>query len=190
MSDAFGIPAALSVLESGGVVGVPTDTVYGLAVDPRNETALKGLFDLKARDPHNPIALLAASIRQAAQLADFSHHALELAVRHWPGPLTLVVPKHPDVPEWIGDRRAGTVGVRVPDNLTALRLLAACGPLAVSSANPSGRAPAGTAEEAEAAMGDAAALYLRGGRSGGASSTVVAVIGNDVEVLRPGPVKL
>lgn len=184
------ISAARAAIEAGEVVGVPTDTVYGLAVDPGNETALKGLFELKGRDPNNPIALLAASIRQAARLADFSPYALELAVQHWPGPLTLVVPKRPDVAEWIGDRRAATVGVRVPDEVIALRLLASCGPLAVSSANQSGRAPAATAEDAEAAMGTAASLYLPGGRRGRASSTVVAVVGDDVEILRPGPVKL
>ncbi|MBI4732196.1 MAG: L-threonylcarbamoyladenylate synthase, partial [Chloroflexi bacterium] len=113
--------------------------------------------------------------------------ALTLAARYWPGPLTLVIPKHPALPEAVS--AAPTVGVRVPDHAAARALLQAAGPLAVTSANLSGRSSASTAEEVLAQLGGRIPLILDGGKTpGGVPSTVVDCLGAEPKILREGPI--
>ena len=114
--------------------------------------------------------------------------ALTAAAVHWPGALTLVVPRADGLPDWIGHPDSGSVGIRVPDHPITLALLAAAGPLAVTSANRSGYPPAADDHSARAALGDAVAVYLEGGGAGGAASTVVDLTGSEPRVLRRGPV--
>lgn len=180
------IPEAVVAIRRGEVVGVPTDTVYGLAVDPWNEVAVDRLFELKGRPAHKPIGLLAADAGQAAEIADLDE-AGDL-VRHWPGALTLVVRPKVVIPDWVGNSALGTVGIRVPDHDLLRRLLSETGPLAVTSANISGRPEALDDEEAKALFGDAVAVYLPGRCRGGAASTVVDLTGPVRQVLRAGPV--
>ncbi|MBI5157487.1 MAG: threonylcarbamoyl-AMP synthase [Acidimicrobiia bacterium] len=178
------LTAALDALHRGLVIGLPTDTVYGIGADPMNERALRRLFEAKGRPEDKPIPILAASLADARGFG-----MIDTAVgKHWPGPLTVVVRRMPAVPAWIGDPHAGTVAIRVPDHPLALELLGRFGPLAVTSANRSGEEPVADDAAALAVFGEAVAVYLPGGGGGGAASTVVDLTGRVPVVLRPGPV--
>lgn len=178
--------AAAAAIALGEVVGVPTDTVYGLAVDPWNEEAIERLYDLKGRPEHKPIGLLVASVGQAEEIADLG--AGRRLVEHWPGALTLVVRPRVVIPDWIGDRVVGTVGIRVPDHDELRELLEETGPLAVTSANRSGEADLLDDSAARAIFGDRVRVYLPGRCEGGVASTVIDATRGEVRVLRAGPV--
>lgn len=180
------LDAALAALTRGDVVGVPTDTVYGLAVDPWQGEAIDRLYDLKGRPAHKPIGLLVASVAQAEEIADLGP-GRDL-VEHWPGALTLVVRPRVVIPDWIGDHALGTVGIRVPDHPLLLRLLERAGPLAVTSANRSGEEEAGDDRMARTLFGAAVAVYLPGRCPGGTASTVVDATVTPPRLLREGPV--
>lgn len=182
------VDEAVEALKDGQLVGVPTDTVYGIAADPWSETGVRALYELKGRDPERPIALLVADLEQARRVCTLGGPARDLAERHWPGPLTLVLKAAVGLPAWIGDRERGTVGVRVPDHPVARRLLAAVGAIAASSANHVGEAPAVNHREAGRIFGGAVAGYLTGEGRSGLSSTVVDVTVTPPLVLRRGPI--
>jgi L-threonylcarbamoyladenylate synthase len=178
------LTSALDALHRGLVIGLPTDTVYGIGVDPENERALRRLFAVKGRPDDKPIPILAASLPDARGFGMID----DGVERYWPGPLTVVVRRMPAVPAWIGDRHAGTVAIRVPDHPLALEVLGRFGPLAVTSANRSGEEPTVDDVTARAALGAGVEVYLPGGGGGGAASTVVDLTGRVPVVLRPGPV--
>jgi tRNA threonylcarbamoyl adenosine modification protein (Sua5/YciO/YrdC/YwlC family) len=184
------IPVAVDAVRSGLVIGVPTDTVYGVGVDPSDAAAVARLYEIKGRPADKPISLMVGSIEQADNLVSMTPLALQLADRHWPGPLTLVLATRRRLPEWVGDPVRSTVGVRVPDHRALLGLLAETGPLAITSANLSGTAPSMDDVEARAVFGTAVAVYVPGRCPGGAASTVVDVTGPTPIVLREGPVAL
>ena len=171
---------ALSALRSGGLVVIPTDTVYGLAVMPDNKSAINKLFKAKQRDNGKPIAML-ASDRQALSENGFSLTKTEkrLADKYWPGPLTLVLKA--------GRRKEG---IRVPDNHMARELIRkAGGLLRVTSANISGNNPAITVAAALKELDDSVAVYLDAGRSAiGVASTVVEVKRGKPVILRQGAI--
>lgn len=181
---------AVEAIRAGLIVGVPTDTVYGVGVDPTNPDAVAGLFELKGRPAHKPVGLLAASLEQAASVAEIRGDVAELAARHWPGGLTLIVPPKVVLSDWVGDEQQRTVGIRVPDHPVARELLEATGPLSVTSANRSGDPEAMDDVQARRIFGDAVAVYLPGTSPGGQASTVVDVTGGEIIVLREGPVRL
>lgn len=180
---------AARLLRAGGVVGIPTDTVYGLAAAPHRPEAVERLYELKGRPSDKPIALLVPSLEAAALLVEFGEPATHLARRHWPGALTLIVPTVVPLSPWIGDRGL-TAGVRMPDSELTLSILRLSGPLAVTSANRSGETPAVTHGEAVATFGETVDGYVEGICPGGSSSTVVDVTGVVPRVLRPGPVQI
>ena len=182
------IADAARAIAEGRIVGVPTDTVYGIAAGPFSEEAVRSLFIAKDRPEVMPIPILVADIDQAARIGVLDGAALTAAAVHWPGALTLVVPRSPGLPAWVGHPESGSVGIRVPDHPVTLALLEAAGPLAVTSANRSGYPPASDDGTARAALGPAVAVYLEGGGAGGASSTVVDLTGLEPQVLRSGPV--
>ncbi len=182
------IEDAVAAIRAGEVVGIPTDTVYGLGADPEDPDAVEMLFALKDRPDHKPIGVLVADIEQAVGVAMIEGEALTLARRNWPGPLTLVAPLRVAMADWVGDRGRGTIGVRVPDHPVALALLADTGPLAVTSANVSGGAETMTDIEARAVFGDRVRVYLEGVSPGGEASTVLDVTGGSMTVLREGPI--
>jgi L-threonylcarbamoyladenylate synthase len=179
---------ALAALRDGLVVGFPTDTVYGIGVDPFQEQAMGRLFAVKGRPEGKAIPILAADIDGVLRLAALDAAQEEQARRHWPGALTLVLPRAATAPLWVGDPEAETVAVRIPAHEAALELLARSGPLAVTSANLSGSPAATSAEEAEAVLSVSVAVYLPGSCPGGTSSTVVDLTGTEARVLRYGPV--
>ncbi|MFO7299647.1 MAG: L-threonylcarbamoyladenylate synthase [Actinomycetes bacterium] len=183
------IARAVEVVRAGGVVGLPTDTVYGIGVDPLQEEAVARLFELKGRPPARPIGILVASLETARELGEIDGYALELARAHWPGALTLVVHARVILPDWVGDRNARTVGIRVPAHPVALELLEAAGPMSVTSANLSGRPDTMDDTEARAVFGDRV-HYVPGSCPGGRPSTVVDATGPRPVVLRRGPVDI
>jgi L-threonylcarbamoyladenylate synthase len=183
--------AALAALAAGEVVCLPTESSYGLAADLRSAAALARITLLKGgRSPDSPFPLIAPAIEQARALAHTWPDAAErLARRHWPGPLTIVVPARPGLPpEVVGP--GGGVGVRVSSHALAGELARRVGAaITATSANRSGQPPATTVAEARAVFGDEIACYLDGGACTGTPSTVVAV-GADgaLRLLRRGPI--
>lgn len=175
---------ACELLAEGRVVGVPTDTVYGLAA---HLSAQRALFEVKGRPPDKAIAVLVGSVADALEMAVFPPVARELADAHWPGPLTLVLTSMGS-PVNNGPK---TVGLRMPDHPVALELLNLCGPLAVTSANRSGDSPAHSHLEARNIFGDRIGLYLPGECPGGVASTVIEALADRPPlVLRQGPLSL
>jgi len=178
---------AAALLCAGGVAGIPTDTVYGLACDPTSVAGVERVYAVKHRPAGLELSLLAASADALAVHGDLGPLALALGQRFWPGPLSLVVPLRP--PRRLVIPRAGaTISVRVPDHDLLRSLLARTGPLASTSANRHGAPPALTAAEVMATFGDELDGVLDGGRCGGVASTIIDVSEVPPRVLRPGPV--
>jgi L-threonylcarbamoyladenylate synthase len=189
-----GYPSALThavdVLQHGGLVAFPTDTVYGLAALPFKGEYVEGLFSAKGRNNTRAIAILIGDYADLPMVIDhFDETSTRLAHRFWPGPLTLVVPKNPGLPEALSPDE--TIGVRMPDHPIALALLRKIGPLAVTSANISGEENANSAEEVNRQLNGRVHLILDGGRtSGGIPSTVVNCTSSPFIILRQGPISL
>ena len=184
------VSAAARAIKRGEIVGVPTDTVYGLAVDPYDEAALDRLYDLKGREEGKPIAILVADLDQGLLLGAMSDRALDLADRYWPGAVTLVVPRLDTAPTWLGDPARRTIALRCPNHPVTLDLLSMTGPLAVSSANRSADAPVNSADEARAVFDGEVLTYLPGDAGGGRPSTLVDLTQPSEMVLRDGPIRL
>ncbi len=184
------IPHAVDVLQHGGLVAFPTDTVYGLAALPFRGEFVEGLFSAKGRSNTRAIAILVGDFADVDKVAqEFDERAQRIARRFWPGPLTLVVPKIPSLPAELTPDN--TIGVRMPDHPVALALLQKIGPLAVTSANISGQENANTAEEVRKQLNGRVHLIIDGGKtSGGVPSTVVDCISPIPVVLREGPISL
>lgn len=181
---------AVAAVRDREVIGLPTDTVYGIGADPLSEEAVARLYELKGRPDNKPVGLLVASVDQAMSIGMLDGLAAELAAAHWPGALTLVVTPKVILADWVGDSQRRTVGLRVPDHPVTLELLTSTGPLAVTSANVSGGAESMTDDEARAVFGDRVKVYVEGRSPGGQASTVVDVTGRDLVVLRRGPIEL
>lgn len=182
------IQEAARILRSGGLVVFPTETVYGLGANALDPAAVRKIYALKGRPTSSPLIVHVASIEQARELsAEWLPEAERLAQAYWPGPLTLVVPKKPGIPDEV---TAGlpTVGIRIPRHPIALELLRAVGvPLAAPSANRFTQLSPTTAEHVRAAFGIATPFLLDGGPCEvGLESTVIAVTADGLELLRPG----
>ena len=186
--DAAGLAHASAVLLAGGVVAFPTDTVYGLAADPRQPAAIALIFTLKGRRDGVALPLVAADMSQAEAAGIFSTDAARLAGGFWPGPLSIVVPGGSFLAP-AGLAVDGTVAIRVPAHPVARGLAAAFGfCVTATSANPSGERPAQSADEAAEAL-PGLDLILDGGPSpGGEPSTIVAFDARGPVLLRAGAV--
>jgi len=187
-SDPNAMRHAADVLRHNGLVAFPTDTVYGVGALAFKAEAVQRLYVVKGRATDKAIAVLVARTADLPKVAqELTPSAQRLARDFWPGPLTLVVPKHPDLPAAVS--ALPTVGVRFPDHPVARRLLELTGPLAVTSANRSGEPNALTAEEVLAHLSGRVDLLIDGGRApGGIPSTVVDCTGLAPMILRQGPV--
>jgi len=181
---------AVELLREGGLVAFPTDTVYGLGVLAFDQRGIDQLYAVKQRDSLKAIPILLGDPAELAQVtAGMGEIARRLAQRFWPGPLTLVVPRHPGLTPNLSPQP--TIGVRMPDHSVALNLLRLTGPLAVTSANQSDGESAATALEVFAQLGGRIPLILDGGKTpGGLSSTVVDCTGPEPVILRPGPISM
>ena len=191
MADVEGIAAAAMVIRSGLVVAIPTDTLYGLAVDPFREDAVARVFEAKGRPSERAVPLIAADAEQVvASLGVLSTTARRLADAFWPGPLTLLV-KAPDALADIVTAGTGRVGVRVPAHATARALCRACDtPLTATSANISDRPATNDPDEVARTLASRIELLLDGGKtSGGAPSTIVDVTAEMPRLVRPGAVE-
>jgi L-threonylcarbamoyladenylate synthase len=181
--------AVVEALKRGEVVGIPTDTVYGLAIDPNLAGAAGRLFAVKGRPETVPLPMLVADAKHLFALArELSPEARALAERYWPGPLTLVLPRSPKAAHLELGGDPATIGLRCPDNEVALALLREAGPLAVTSANRHGEPPLHTAAEVRESFGAALTGVLDGGRCDGTPSSVVRVTGGPLELIRAGAI--
>jgi len=188
---------AIEALRHGGVVAIPTDTVYGIAVALDTAGGIERLFAAKSRPPDKAIALLLADAEQAQEIGDLTPAARALATSFWPGGLTLVVPRRTDRPlpaALTGGNLApgaiSTVGLRVPNHDAPRELAGALGPLPTTSANRSGEPEARDADEIERLLGHAIDLVLDGGpAAGGPASTVVDVTADVPRILRAGDIE-
>lgn len=178
---------ARGVLDEHGVVAVPTETYYGLAVSAFDRVACARVFEIKARASSKALPCIVSGIEQLGSVAsEISPLASELAARFWPGPLTLIVPARASVAAASDD---GTVAVRVSSLPLARELAAIAGPVTATSANVSGAPPATTADEVIAQFGDAVDLVLDGGVTpGGPASTIVDVTQATPKLVREGAI--
>jgi tRNA threonylcarbamoyl adenosine modification protein (Sua5/YciO/YrdC/YwlC family) len=184
-----GMASAVSALKGGRLVVLPTDTVYGIGADAFDGTAVAALLAAKGRGRDMPVPVLVGSWHTIDGLVySVPDAARELIQAFWPGALSLVVRQAPSLQWDLGDAY-GTVMLRMPLHPIAIELLREVGPMAVSSANISGRPAAVTAADAHEQLADLVAVYLEGGPSAQqAASTIVDLTGAQPRVLRQGPV--
>lgn len=186
---ADGLAAAARAVRGGRLVVLPTDTVYGVGCDAFGERAVAALLAAKHRGPDMPVPVLVGSWSTIDGLVSaVPQAARELIEAFWPGPVSLVLPHAPSLSWNLGDSR-GTVMLRMPLHPVALELLREVGPMAVSSANVSGRPPATTVGDAEEQLGSSVEVYLDGGPSGApVASTIVDLTADAPRLLREGDV--
>jgi L-threonylcarbamoyladenylate synthase len=177
---------ALAAIRGGGVVAIPTDTVYGLACDPANATAIDRIYAIKQRPADLELTVLAATIADIEADVELNQAARTLAGECWPGALSIVCRLRSH--RWRIPRTGDTLSVRIPDHPVALELLRRTGPLATTSANRHGEAPAATAEGVAAALDGEIDAIVDGGRCGGLASTIIDCTTTIPRVLREGPI--
>lgn len=183
-----GLAAAEAAVTAGGVIVLPTDTVYGVGADPHSAAAVERLFAAKRRPQDKPIPVLAADASSLDQLCTaVPAGARALAARFWPGALTLICKRNPDADLHLGDEN-GTIALRVPSHDIAIELLRRTGPLAVTSANISGQPASTSCAEALHQLGDGAVVYLDAGQTPGETpSTIVDFVSTQFgTILREG----
>lgn len=181
---------AIEHVRSGGLIVLPTDTVYGLGCGVFSVSGIKTIYQLKGREAEKAIAVLLADLEQidivAGPCLPGTYHLVE---RFLPGPLTLVVKKQPGLPVELST--LPTVGIRIPNHPFARALLRACGPMAVTSANLSGHPSSTNITEVIKQFGEQIPMIIDGGQSpGGQSSTVVDCTSEEPRILREGPITI
>ena len=184
---AAGVEAAARAVQAGQVVVLPTDTVYGIGCDAFDAAAVAAVLAAKGRGREMPPPVLVPNARTVDGLArsvpDYARHLIE---RFWPGALTLVLESQPSLTWDLGETN-GTVALRMPDHEIALALLGQAGPMAVTSANLTGRPAAQSVDEAQEQLGASVAVYLDGGTApGGYASTILDCTGDTPLTLREG----
>jgi L-threonylcarbamoyladenylate synthase len=177
---------AVLAIGNGGVVAMPTDTVYGLACDPSSAAAVDRIYAIKRRPKDLELTLLTATVADIEDDVELGAAARTLASAYWPGALSIVCQLRRR--RWEIPRTGETLSVRVPDHSVALELLRRTGPLATTSANRHGEHPAGTAAEVAAALNGEIDAIVDGGRCGGLPSTIIDCTTTTPRVLREGPI--
>lgn len=179
---------AIDAVRAGDLIVIPTDTVYGIGGRPDSSATTDRIFEVKGRPRSLELPILTASTAAARQVAAFDERAEGLATAFWPGALTLVLPRAAEAADWELGGNPDTVGVRVPRHPLTQELLRATGPMAVTSANPTGVPPLANADDLVAAFGEAVAVYVCEERPlAGVNSTVVDLT-QGIVVLREGDV--
>lgn len=189
-SKAENLSQAIAALGRGDVIVFPTETLYGLGADALKFAAVDKVFQLKGRDPRNPIPVLVSDLLMLdALVAEISPLAKQLMACFWPGPLTLVLPARDDIPAPLVNTSGG-VGVRISSQPIARKLVAMLGrPITATSANPSGQPGARTAAQARAYFSGAVEIFVDGGKLASSSpSTVAEVVGEKVAIIRHGAI--
>ena len=185
------ISRAAECIAGGGVIAIPTDTLYGLAADATNPAALDKVYEIKGRPANMPLPVLVSGWDQVAMVSAVDGRdelvSRELARRYWPGALTLVLPARPDVPARLTGGR-DTIAVRMPDHQVPLALATALGrPITGTSANPSGAEDITDPEELRRCLGGLVdGMIVAGDAPRGTASTIVAVSGGELSLLRAG----
>ena len=181
---------AAAAARRGELIVLPTDTVYGIGTRPDDPAATGRVFEAKGRPRDLELPVLVATVEEARAVAVFDERAERLAAALWPGRLTLVLPRGADASGWDLGGDPATVGVRAPHHPLALALLADAGPLAVTSANLSGRPPAETCNELQATFGDRVAVYLcQDVPLAGVASTVLDLAHGPATIVREGSLR-
>ena len=190
INDPDAITLASVILASGGLVAFPTDTVYGLGALAFNDEAVSRISDVKGRTTEKAIPILIGDLNQLSEVTSLIDPQNEkLAKRFWPGPLTIILPRHPSIPDAVTP--LPTVGVRIPDFPATIELLKKSGPMAVSSANITGMSSSSTARGVLSQLDGRIALILDGGVTpGGIPSTVMELQQGAPKILREGPISL
>lgn len=172
-----------------GTIGViPTDTVYGIVARAADQAAVAKLYQLKSRE-HKPGTLIAADIDQLVELG-LKRRYLTAVEQFWPGPVSVVIPAANPSLAYLHQGKL-SLAVRIPEDENLQKLLAQTGPLLTSSANQPGQPPAGTVAQAKKYFGDQVDFYIDGGDlSGRQPSTLIRIVDDAIEVLRPGPAKI
>jgi L-threonylcarbamoyladenylate synthase len=181
------IEKGVEILQKGGVIAFPTDTVYGLGADSLNPAAVERVYEIKNRSRYQQLPLLVADLEQLTVLAEpIPEFARFLASRFWPGGLTLVLPRRDSVPPYLGS--GSTIAVRIPNHPVCLALIQGLGnPLVGTSANVSGQPAASTAKEVGQQLKAKIDLIINGGKCpGGKESTIVDVTREPPAILRHG----
>ena len=188
IDQALSISQAVEIIRSGGVIGFPTDTVYGIGVSAFNKEAIEKIYRVKGRSKEKAIPILLADHEELDQITPQPDQTVKTIIqRFWPGALTLILPTLDELPPNLSPTK--TVGVRIPDFELTRELLRHTGPLAATSANISGGESALTAEEAARNLGREIDLILDGGKApGGVPSTVLDCTQGEPVILREGPV--
>ena len=195
---------AVSVLQKGGIIVYPTDTAYALGCDATNESAVEKIFEIKGREPSKTLPLIAGSVAMVKEWVELSGRAEELAEKHWPGPLTLVLPakkQEQTLKQVQGDGLArsvvkdGWVAIRVPDSKIAQELSKALGaPLVSTSANRAGELNCYSVDAVKESLGDAFkavdCVINEGQLPEKEVSTIAKVWDNEVTVIRKGAIEL
>ncbi len=182
------IQKAITCIKNEEVVGIPTETVYGIGVDPLSQAAVDKIFNLKERDENKPLSILVHSFHDLIKLKIISK-VPEIVELYWPGPLTIIVESELNFADGVGTKNPNSIGVRVPDNELTLELLKKTGPLAVTSANISGQEDITNEKDAESVFGDKIGHYLQGSALHGSGSTIVDFRDEEFKVIREGPLK-
>jgi len=184
------IPHAVDILKHGGLVAFPTDTVYGVGALASSPDTIECIFTVKGRNRSQAVAILIEDLSDLDSVAtNIPQIAHTLAKEYWPGPLTIILPRHPKLPAIIAPTQ--TVGIRIPDHPFTLKLLRKTGPLAVTSANRSGGESPITAQQVLKHLAGRIHLIIDGGQTpGGIPSTVVDCTTPELKILREGPITL
>jgi len=182
------IQKAIACIKNEEVVGIPTETVYGIGVDPLSQAAVDKIFNLKERDENKPLSILVHSFQDLIKLKIISK-VPEIVELYWPGPLTIIVESELNFADGVGTKNPNSIGVRVPDNELTLELLKKTGPLAVTSANISGQEDITNEKDAESVFGNKIGHYLQGSALHGSGSTIVDFRDEEFKVIREGPLK-
>lgn len=190
ITDSNSLAHALDVLSGGDLVAFPTDTVYGLGAMAFDANAVSKIYMAKGRGQEKAIPILISDVDLIHKVSSgVSEYAVKLGKKFWPGPLTIVVPRHSAIPDVVSPLK--TVGVRIPNLNVTRELLRLTGPLAVTSANLSGQTSPSTAKGVNAQLNGRIPLILDGGVTpGGIPSTVVDCSGEEPVVVREGPISL
>jgi len=179
---------AINAVKEGKIIGIPTETVYGIGVDPYSQSAVDKIFELKERSLDKPLSVLISSFEEISKL-DIVSKIPDVVELYWPGPLTIIVETKAKFANGVGTNNPLTIGIRVPDNELAIELLKNTGPLAVTSANISGNENILNNIDAKKEFGSKIEYYLEGESVLGSGSTIVDFTKDDWKILREGPLK-
>jgi L-threonylcarbamoyladenylate synthase len=179
---------AVTAISNDEIVGIPTETVYGIGVNPNSQDAVDKIFQLKERDEDKPLSILISSFHDIHKL-EVTSDIPEVVELYWPGPLTIIVETTLQYSDGVGTKSPNTIGIRVPDNDSTIELLKVTGPLAVTSANISGDVDVKSDIDAKNTFGDAVKHYIKGEALHGSGSTIIDLREEGGKILREGPLK-